>query len=130
MTNSKGAIPIEFDDWTRYHEMGPKTVALLLWTFLGKETTIPVNSHVFLFMRSLMLTNAKTEEECSWQMQKYAQKGSFISIINSIGSTGQTMSTPNGRMAVILVTKQIASTALQQLMFTLIDKYAQKGNMR
>jgi hypothetical protein len=31
-------------------------------------------------MKSFNITNAKSEEKCSWQMQKYAPKGRFIKI--------------------------------------------------
>jgi hypothetical protein len=101
----------------RYHEMGPKTVALLLWAYAGIETTIPIDSHVFLFMRTLCLTNAKSEDECSWQMKKYAIKGGI----------GQTMATPGGRRRVNASSKRLAPVALHALMMSLRDKYARKG---
>lgn len=130
MYTRKGCIPIEFDDWTQYHEMGPKTVALLLWAYLEKESTIPVDSHVYLFMKLLSLTNAKLEDECSWQMKKYSPKGSFIRINNSIGGIGQTMATPRGRRRVMDVTIRIAPKPLQQSMMAVRDVYANKGNRR
>jgi endonuclease III len=122
--NCGGKIPTGLAEWTCYHEMDPKTVALLLWAFAGIETTIPVDSHVFLFIHTLCLTNAKSEDECSWQMQKYASKGDFIRINNSIGGLGQTMATPGGRKRVIAATNRRAPKELQQLMLALRDKYA------
>jgi endonuclease III len=118
-------------DWIQYHKIGPKTAALLLWSFAGKETTVPVDSHVFTCMRALGLTNAKSEDECSWQLQQYAPKGSFIQINNSIGAMGQTMATPAGRRRVIAATNRVSTTTeVQVLMCGLRDIYARRGKPR
>ena len=125
--NRGGVIPTDLAEWMRYHEMGPKTVALLLWAYAKIETTIPVDSHVFRFMSTLCLTNAKSEDECSWQMVKYALKGDYIRINNSLGGIGQTMATPGGRRRVIACSKRLAPNTLHILMLSLRDKYASKG---
>jgi hypothetical protein len=52
-TTRKGVIPLDLKEWIQYHEMGPKTAALLLWSYIGKETTVPVDSHVITCMRAL-----------------------------------------------------------------------------
>jgi hypothetical protein len=73
------------------------------------------------------LTNAKSEDECSWQMKKYAIKGDYIRINNSLGGIGQTMATPGGRRRVIASSKRLAPVALHALLMSLRDKYARKG---
>jgi endonuclease III len=127
VANREGVIPTDLAEWMRYHEMGPKTVALLLWSYAGIETTIPVDSHVFRFMRTLCLTNAKSEDECSWQMKRYALKGDYIRINNSLGGIGQSMATPGGRRHVMASSKRLAPHSLHVLMMSLRDKYSAKG---
>jgi endonuclease III len=80
---------------------------------MGKEITTPVNSHVFIFMKSLNLTNAKSDDDCSWKIQKYTPKGRFIKSSSSIRGLGQIMAMPDGRRTgVIAATKHIALQAL------------------
>jgi hypothetical protein len=78
-------------------------------------------------MRTLQLTNAKSEDECSWQLQQYARKGSFIRINNSIGGIGQTMATPAGRRKVVAATRRVATKSIQKQIMSLRDIYARKG---
>ena len=90
------------------------------------ETTIPVDLHVFLFMQSLGLTNAKSEEECSWQMKLYAPKEDFIRINNSIVGIGQTMASQDGRKQVMAATKRIAPIKFMESMKKIDSWYAKK----
>ena len=101
-------------------------MALLMWSFSNIETIIPVDSHVFLFMQVLGLTNAKLEEECSWQMKLYIPKGDFIRINNSIGGIGQTMSSHDGRNKVMAASKIIASIKFMQGMKRIDSRYSKK----
>jgi endonuclease III len=84
-----GAIPRDFRTWVGFYEIGPKTASLLLWSAFRLQTTVPVDSHVWHAFKQWKWTNAKSAEECSWQVQHWIQPTHFILTNDVIGSIRQ-----------------------------------------
>jgi endonuclease III len=82
-------IPHDFLTWINFYEIGPKTASLLLWSAFHIRSTLPVDSHVWHAFNKWNYTNAKTEDECSWQAEHWMPASSFIPTNDVIGSIRQ-----------------------------------------
>jgi endonuclease III len=84
-----GNIPMDFNTWLNFYEIGPKTASLLFHASFGKPSTLPTDSHVWYAFQKFNWTNAATPDECSWQASRWMDPDYFVKTNDSIGSLRQ-----------------------------------------
>lgn len=82
-------IPTDFLTWINFYEIGPKTASLLMWSAFHLQSTLPVDSHVWHAFNKWNYTNAKSEDECSWQAEQWMPASLYIPTNDVIGSIRQ-----------------------------------------
>lgn len=87
----KGSPSQLFDDWISFHEMGPKTAALIFHAAFDKAVALPVDSHVFHAFQKWSWTNAKSPDECCYQASHWMDPTYFIKTNDAIGAIRQTL---------------------------------------
>jgi endonuclease III len=111
----KGNIPLDFNTWLDFYEIGPKTASLLFHAAFGKFSTLPTDSHVWYAFNKLKWTNARYRDECSWQTSCWMVPEYFIKTNDTIGSLRQTLADNRSRPRIILLAQEHGNPRLAEL---------------
>ena len=118
VTRAPAARPKTTEDWLAFHEIGPKTAALLQWSLEGTADVIPIDVHVWKAFRVWNWTNALTTNESTWQARQWFPVEHNITINDAIGSIRQTFKANPPRRQKIL--RKYANTQYAEMLELLI----------
>ena len=82
----KGELSLDFHQWLKFKEIGPKTASLLFHAAFNLVYSLPVDSHVWHAFKKWNWTNAQSEDKCSWQALDWMEKQYYIKTNDAIGS--------------------------------------------
>ena len=82
----KGELSLDFHQWLKFKEIGPKTAGLLFHAAFSLVYALPVDSHIWHTFKKWKWTNARSEDECSWQALDWMEKQYYIKTNDAIGS--------------------------------------------
>jgi endonuclease III len=110
-----------FHDWINFYEIGPKTASLFFHAAFNELVTLPVDSHVWFAFKKWNWTNAKNEDECSWQAYNWMDPKYFIATNDAIGSIRQTLAEKSKRKGLLHHAKSLPQH-VRELVEALDDK--------
>jgi endonuclease III len=85
----KGDWKQDFVFFTGFYEIRHKSASLLVWSASETLSTVPVDLHVWEGIQKLNWSDAKNEEECSWQLQQWAPSAEHTKLNDTLGAVGQ-----------------------------------------
>ena len=85
----KGLFPKDFTFWVAMYEFGTKTASLFLKCAFNLKSVVPVDTHVKIMSKQLMLTNGTSTDEICWQLSKFIDPEISIRLNDYMGSIRQ-----------------------------------------
>ena len=81
-----GNYTLPFDEFINFHQIGPKTAALLMYSAFDILCTVPVDIHVSNMASQLGWINGIDNDEISWQLKQYVPSSMYIDINDACGA--------------------------------------------